>query len=169
MKKKYIYYGLIVFLLIIICVLFCQLYSYRNLRATCSGYYNDLQYSDARLKENVENITSTDFNKLSQLSPKSYNFIGQDQERFGFIAQDVQNVFPNIVIPGANGMLSINYDDIIPLIVAKLNSNQGGVCVAGECLNKNDMANIKNMQKLSNYGNTSGEEINSSVYMEGIT
>jgi len=62
---------------------------------TCN---NLTQSSDNRLKENIQPLTGS-LEKISQLNAVSYTDIGDEEkvEEFGFIAQDVQQVLPNIV------------------------------------------------------------------------
>ncbi len=59
--------------------------------------------SDSRLKENVEDIEDC-LNKISQLEPKTYTMVpdisddpGMEGNELGFIAQSVQEIFPDIV------------------------------------------------------------------------
>jgi len=113
--------------------------------------------SDIRMKDNVNDINQTDVDKLLQLNSKSYNYIDDDskRQRFGFIAQDVEKLYPDMVRDGANGMKSLNYDDIIPLTVEnikninkKINSlapNNKQVCLDGVCLTKDDIIKLKNL------------------------
>jgi len=52
--------------------------------------------SDYRLKENVVNITNG-INKVKQLEPKRFNFIGSTQVVDGFLAHEAQTVVPEAV------------------------------------------------------------------------
>jgi hypothetical protein len=54
--------------------------------------------SDSRLKENVEPLTGS-LDKICQLEAKSYTMVDDEDktEELGFIAQDVQQIFPNLV------------------------------------------------------------------------
>jgi hypothetical protein len=52
--------------------------------------------SDYRLKENVVNITNG-INKVKQLEPKRFNFIGSTQVVDGFLAHETQTVVPEAV------------------------------------------------------------------------
>lgn len=60
--------------------------------------------SDANLKENVEDISDLDIDKLFHLTPQSYFFkqnieaVNLPKERqYGLVAQEVDSLFPNIV------------------------------------------------------------------------
>jgi hypothetical protein len=52
--------------------------------------------SDAKFKTNVVPITGA-LDLLAQLKPSSYNWVADDQPDFGFIAQDVEAVLPQLV------------------------------------------------------------------------
>ena len=81
------------------------------------------QPSDIRLKENIENISQNDKDKLLQLVPKTYNFIKDEKKvkRYGLIAQEVEELFPEIVKTDTNNDLkSLNYIELIPLLLEKV-------------------------------------------------
>ena len=52
--------------------------------------------SDRRLKENIQNY-SGGLDKVMQLQPVSFKYIGKDIPHLGFIAQDVQSIIPELV------------------------------------------------------------------------
>lgn len=63
---------------------------------------------------------------INQLEPKSYEFKESktakslsfsEGKHYGFIAQDLQNVMPELVRQDEDGSLAINYIEIIPLLV----------------------------------------------------
>lgn len=61
-----------------------------------TGSISDI--SDRRLKENIEPLTGS-LDKICQLEAKSYTMVDDEDktEELGFIAQDVQQIFPNLV------------------------------------------------------------------------
>lgn len=72
------------------------------------------QTSDMRLKQNVKKIESG--NTIYQLNPVSFTM--KDKLRFGFIAQEVQKILPEIVYKAENSdYLTVNYTEIIPFLV----------------------------------------------------
>ena len=77
--------------------------------------------SDIRLKNNIEELGDNDLDKLNKLVPKSYNFKNDNIKHFGFIAQEVEKEFPNLVSTDNDGMKSINYLEMIPLLLHKIN------------------------------------------------
>jgi hypothetical protein len=77
-------------------------------------------YSDMRLKNNINDL-KYGLDKIMALRPVEYNWkhVENDTLRFGFIAQDVQNVIPELVSSGIHHslnteVLSICTTDIIP-------------------------------------------------------
>lgn len=108
--------------------------------------------SDERVKENIKDITNS-LDQLKQLRTVTYNLkqmastqkskeaIGTDSMNFkkttyipkpnnahrnhyGFLAQDVQKFFPDLVYKDSAGMLSVDYIGMIPLIVDALKSQK---------------------------------------------
>jgi hypothetical protein len=78
--------------------------------------------SDRRLKENIENISQNDKDKVLQLVPKTYNMISdQNKKRYGFIAQEVEELYPELVNTNeTDGMKSLNYIELIPLLLEQI-------------------------------------------------
>lgn len=111
--------------------------------------------SDARLKEDIEEIADTErgddgsvISKLRLLTPVSYRYkdMNAGKERgtyvdkdgkevelpeekpcqvmtkrhFGFVAQELQQVYPDLVYENDNGYLSVNYTELIPILVQSI-------------------------------------------------
>ena len=76
---------------------------------------NDLTISsDRRLKTNIEPIQKS----IKSLKPFQFTYNSQpDSLRYGFIAQDVQSTFPEMVREDKDGNLSVNYIDTIALLL----------------------------------------------------
>ncbi|NMD00180.1 MAG: T9SS type A sorting domain-containing protein [Bacteroidales bacterium] len=83
--------------------------------------------SDASLKQNIEAITSAT-EKIIQLQPVSFNWNGEQAHHaksYGFIAQQVEQVLPDIVFTDDTSHLkSINYIAIIPYLVQAFKEQQ---------------------------------------------
>ena len=58
---------------------------------------------------------------IKKLIPKSYNFQNKNKTSFGFIAQEVEKVYPNLVETDNNGIKSLNYSQLIPLLLLQSN------------------------------------------------
>jgi len=59
-----------------------------------TGTYNSL--SDAKLKENIVDATPK-LDKLMQVQVRNYNLIGDELKQIGFVAQELEQVFPSLV------------------------------------------------------------------------
>lgn len=78
--------------------------------------------SDIRLKENIVKIDSA-LDKISQLN--GYSFTWNDKQTtyapgkkdLGVIAQEVQNIFPEIVKDRENGTKGVMYDKLVPVLI----------------------------------------------------
>jgi trimeric autotransporter adhesin len=101
---------------------------YDDGNATLAGSL--VQNSDIRLKTNIQGLDgSSSLAEIEALNPVTFNWIDPAKSsvpQFGFIAQQVQQVFPNLVSttsPTAltpDGTLSLNYIDLISPIVSAI-------------------------------------------------
>jgi hypothetical protein len=77
--------------------------------------------SDITRKTDIEDITAIDLDKLSLLSGKSYSLISSPTTtRYGYIAQEMERVYPNLVYTDQTGLKTIDYIGIIPMITEKI-------------------------------------------------
>ncbi|MDP2937779.1 MAG: tail fiber domain-containing protein, partial [Candidatus Omnitrophota bacterium] len=91
-----------------------------------TGYLNAAAWvyaSDMRLKENVSYIQSG-LNVIEHLKPVKFDYINGDKKQVGFIAQEVQEILPDIVTEGTDGMLGMKTDSIIPYLVKAIQEQQ---------------------------------------------
>ena len=84
--------------------------------------------SDARLKSNIVSLGST-LPKLLQIDGKSYEMKGK--QKIGVLAQEIKEVFPELVSEDDNEMLAVNYQGLVPVLInalkeqdAKMNEQQ---------------------------------------------
>ena len=99
---------------------------YFNGNATLSG---DLTInSDERLKDNIQPLGST-LNKLHQIEAKTYSFKKDEEHtpKIGVLAQEVQAVFPELVTEGADGILSVNYQGLVPVLINAINEQDAKI------------------------------------------
>lgn len=76
--------------------------------------------SDERKKTNVESLSSTEtFNKLK---PVKFDWKSTGTSSHGLIAQEVQKLYPECVKEDKEGMLSVDYIQIIALLIAEVQS-----------------------------------------------
>ena len=81
--------------------------------------------SDGRLKTGVVSI-ETAGDRIRELDGKQYRWLADEQrsgeeDKLGFIAQEVEAVLPQLVSENDDGIKSVNYLGLIPLLVNALN------------------------------------------------
>jgi len=96
-----------------------------NLYVTGSIYNT----SDFILKENISSLSPDTNNLFDSLIPVEYNFTAdiKKKKHYGFIAQEVEKLFPNLVNDNNLGYKSINYIELIPILINKINSIQNEI------------------------------------------
>jgi len=82
------------------------------------AYFNNYNtLSDINYKEN---ITQIDDINLENIRCIKYNYRGDNKDRYGFIAQEIESVCPNMV-DVKNNIKYIDYMQMIPLLLNKIN------------------------------------------------
>tara|TARA_Y100000590_G_scaffold462556_1_gene626961 strand:+ start:809 stop:1228 length:420 start_codon:yes stop_codon:yes gene_type:complete len=85
-----------------------------------------LMTSDKVFKSGIKDITKDEMEKLNKIAPKQY-YLKTDKEKvhYGFIAQDFEKIFPNLVMYKQNGKTKVvNYLEMIPLLLMKIQRMQ---------------------------------------------
>lgn len=79
--------------------------------------------SDTKLKSNIVRLTEDDSQKLRELSPAQYTYHHEHNrhKHFGFLAQELEAVFPELVRYEETGYKSVNTQELIPLLVHRIN------------------------------------------------
>jgi hypothetical protein len=116
-----------------------------NVRVTGTINGVTVNHSDIRYKQNIEEYEKSSgvLNDILRLNPVSYNYkqvyfetksdtltekrglfdeksqIFQ-KKHFGLIAQDLQQVYPDLVYQEDNGYLSVNYVELVPLLIQSI-------------------------------------------------
>jgi hypothetical protein len=75
--------------------------------------------SDRRLKDDISKLSSsTILNNIQKLSAVTYRWDSQEEgKQYGFVAQDVEDVYPEFVSEGPNGYKKISYSSFIPVAI----------------------------------------------------
>ena len=73
--------------------------------SAAGGFYES---SDERIKDFGEDI-QVDLQKLKNLKKKYFKFKGDDKLNLGVSAQEIQEIYPEIVIEDENGILQVDY------------------------------------------------------------
>lgn len=104
--------------------------------------------SDRNLKENIQSITNV-LDNLKEIRPVSYDLKdnstgntkqqvlsvsennnstitaeGENRKKYGFIAQEIEEIFPNVVYTMPNGDKGIAYQEVIPILVGAIQEQQ---------------------------------------------
>lgn len=82
--------------------------------------------SDERLKENISDISEKDIDNLFTINPIHFSYKNQNNTKshYGFLAQEVVNLYPDLVNKNEAGYLSVNYQEFIPIMLAKMKTMQ---------------------------------------------
>ncbi len=80
--------------------------------------------SDARLKSNIVSLGST-LPKLLLIDGKSYEMKGK--QKIGVLAQEIQEVFPELVSEDDNEMLAVNYQGLVPVLINALKEQESKI------------------------------------------
>lgn len=82
--------------------------------------------SDSELKTNTINLSFDKNNSLLNLNPVEFEYKSDlhKKKHFGFIAQDVEKIFPELVSSDVMGYKTVNYLELIPIILSKMQSMQ---------------------------------------------
>jgi len=80
--------------------------------------------SDARLKSNIVSLGST-LSRLLLIDGKSYEMKGK--QKIGVLAQDIKEVFPELVTEDSNEMLAVNYQGLVPVLINALKEQDGKI------------------------------------------
>ena len=94
--------------------------------------------SDERLKENISHINADTCDLLFTLNPIhfSYKYDLKKTPHFGLIAQEVEDVFPELVVTREDDFKNVNYQEFIPLILCKMKYMQLEIDALKQIVNK---------------------------------
>ena len=82
--------------------------------------------SDERAKEDITPITGA-LDKVQQLGGYSFTLKATDEKSSGVIAQEVQKVMPELVQEGADGLLSVQYGNMVGLLIEAIKEQQAQI------------------------------------------
>ena len=89
-------------------------------------------YSDKRIKNNIQTIDDNqallDFRKLN---PCTYSYVDQikrgNSTVYGFIAQEVEEVLPQLVRTNEGGYKAVDYDKLVGLLIEAVKDQQSQI------------------------------------------
>jgi hypothetical protein len=99
-------------------------------------YQNMAKVSDSRLKENIAKCPSM-LSQIKKIKTYTYNYTDEyfkdftskekaklQRKEFGFIAQELAEVFPELVFTSDSGRMSVDYVSMVPILTAAINELQ---------------------------------------------
>lgn len=103
-----------------------------NIRANTTVYT-----SDRRFKTDLNNLDST-IEKIKRMQGISYRLNGVDQQspstthnkvnkQFGLIAQDLKEIYPELMYEDSKGYLSVDYVSLIPVLIEAIKEQQNQI------------------------------------------
>jgi hypothetical protein len=91
--------------------------------------------SDGRYKENISALPYG-LDAVTALRPVSFNWADRPDDglHYGLIAQEVREVLPEVVVgdDGENGTLSMNYGELVPVLVNAIQEQQAEIDIQAE-------------------------------------
>jgi hypothetical protein len=99
-----------------------SVYIYKDLYVNGSIYNT----SDKNHKEEIEPISDSKIEKLLDLEPVEYKLKTDTKKKkhFGLIAQDVEEIYPELISDSNLGFKTVNYMELIPLLLLKMKNMQ---------------------------------------------
>lgn len=82
------------------------------------------QTSDLRLKERVQEGTKYGLDDLLKIKVRDAVLSGEEIQRPTIIAQELQPLMPEFVVADSDGVLSIDYTGLVPVLVKSLQDLQ---------------------------------------------
>lgn len=79
--------------------------------------------SDSTLKKNIFNL-NYGLKEVMQLRPVQYEMKSNSEKQIGFIAQEIQNIIPEVVNENEGGKLSMSYGNLVALLTKALQEQQ---------------------------------------------
>jgi len=82
-----------------------------------------IAFSDIRVKENIKTIENA-LDKVMKIRGVEYNKIGESRTSLGVIAQEIEEVLPQVVHIDNDGMKSVSYNSIIGVLIEAIKEQQ---------------------------------------------
>lgn len=137
--------------------------------------------SDYRLKENIESIDTESIDKILKLNVVKYNLkqltidTGDtattqeyyytndskllEKKHYGLIAQELKEIYPDLVYESGNGYLSVNYIELVPILIKSIQELTSKI----DALEKDNKA-AKSKQSSDEIANKGGLNLQTILY-----
>jgi hypothetical protein len=117
---------------------------------------NFVNSSDKELKSNVVTF-STSIDDVLKLQPCHFTWKATGKSDIGFIAQDVQSVWPELTEVDPSGSLGIAYSRFVPLLLESIRELKGTVVELNDRVVTLEN-HLRNQETILNNGSTGGNE-----------
>ena len=91
--------------------------------------------SDVSLKENL-NVIESPLEKLFKISGYTFNWKKDKKEAIGIVAQEVEKVFPQMVVMGKDNIKRVSYDSLIPVLLEAIKEQNKEIIALKQKFNK---------------------------------
>jgi hypothetical protein len=94
--------------------------------------------SDVNLKENLKDLTNDFSLGILSINPKQYNLKADEtkQIHYGVLAQEIEQHFPELVLLNDFNVRSVNYMELIPIMIVRIKGMQEEIDELKKRLNK---------------------------------
>lgn len=82
--------------------------------------------SDERVKKNVQTLDDA-LNKTLSLRGVSFTFKDTEKDSIGLIAQELENIVPEVVETGSDGYKSVSYGNLVGLLIEAIRDQQSQI------------------------------------------
>lgn len=139
-----------------------------NVNVNGSGVYSGTwTFSDKRFKANIKEIENIS-ERISKLKAYTYDFKTEEfksknfekGKQIGFIAQELQEVFPELVKEDKSGYLAVNYQGMVPVLLQALKEQNE--------LNQSQQKQIEELKNLVNKTISNNSSNNKTAATTGI-
>lgn len=89
-------------------------------------YGSIINPSDINLKQNILELSDATSNDLMNLNVREFTFKSdkKNHKHFGLIAQEVEQIYPNLVFTNSKNVKHVNYIELIPVMIQKIQDLQ---------------------------------------------
>lgn len=115
---------------------------------TSTGWVNS---SDARLKTNIRPLENS-LEKILKLQGVSFNWVNRpnDNNQVGFIAQDVEIIYPEVIVKGTNGEYAMASQNLVAPVVEAIKERQKQIEEKDEAIKNLEQA-VVNLQQVNTF------------------
>ncbi|MFA0144296.1 hypothetical protein BCT63_20790 [Vibrio kanaloae] len=93
-------------------------------------------FSDSSMKNSISSLTYSEASQVLKLDSKKYTWKEDGSKDIGFIAQDVEKLFPELVHE-REGKKTVDYDKLIAPILTIIKQQQAQIDILEDRINKN--------------------------------